>query len=119
MPCVSGGCALLRQYFINQGSAAPSPAMTKAFLMNSARYLNGPNAADTLWSDTQGMGELNLGMAFDGAPRVVRDELAADVFTASGAKPDVQRDSRRCLQALSRDRGLERRAWLDHRGGGL
>ncbi|HWD20939.1 MAG TPA: S8 family serine peptidase [Verrucomicrobiae bacterium] len=83
-PAVTGGCALLRQYFINQGLTPPSAAMTKAFLMNSARYLDGPNANDTLWSDAQGMGELNLGMAFDGAPRVLRDELTADLFTASG-----------------------------------
>jgi hypothetical protein len=83
-PCVSGGCALLRQYFINQGTNPPSPAMTKAFLLNSARYLNGTYAKDTLWSDSQGMGEMNLGMAFDGARRILRDQLPADVFTASG-----------------------------------
>jgi hypothetical protein len=81
---VSGGCALLRQYFINHGWTPPSAAMTKAFLMNSARYMTGPGAADTLWSDNQGMGEMDLGMAFDGAPRLRRDELAGDLFTASG-----------------------------------
>ena len=83
-PAVSGGCALLRQYFINQGWTPPSAAMTKAFLMNSARYMTGPGADDTLWSDNQGMGEMDLGMAFDGAPRLLRDELAGDLFTASG-----------------------------------
>ena len=83
-PCVSGGCALLRQYFINHGLQAPSPAMTKAFLMNSARYLNGPEANDTLWSDSQGMGELCLGTAFDGVSRQLRDEASSDTFTASG-----------------------------------
>ena len=30
------------------------------------------------------MGEMDLGMAFDGAPRLLRDELAGDLFTASG-----------------------------------
>jgi hypothetical protein len=86
-PCVTGGCALLRQYFINNsllGANPPSPAMTKAFLMNSARYMTGLGANDTLWSDSQGMGEMDLGMAFDGTPRILRDEAAADVFTASG-----------------------------------
>ena len=83
-PAVSGGCALLRQYFINRGWTAPSAAMTKAFLINSARYMTGPGAGDTLWSDNQGMGEMDLGMAFDGAPRLLRDELAGDLFTASG-----------------------------------
>ena len=79
-PCVAGGCALLRQYFINQSWLAPSPAMTKAWLMNCARYMTN----DTLWSDAQGMGELDLGAAFDGVPRIHRDQLSVDTFTASG-----------------------------------
>ena len=83
-PCVSGGCALLRQYFINQGWTPPSPAMTKAWLMNAARYLSGPEANDNLWSGAQGMGEMNLGTAFDGTRRLLRDEAAGDIFTASG-----------------------------------
>ena len=83
-PAVSGACALLRQYFINHNLTPPSPAMTKAFLMNSARYLTGVNANDTLWSPRQGMGGLNLGAAFDGTPRVLRDQFLMDKFTASG-----------------------------------
>ncbi len=83
-PCVSGACALVRQYFINNFTNPPSPAMTKAYLMNSARYLTGAFANDTLWSDVQGMGGLDLGVAFDGTPRILRDELAADLFTSSG-----------------------------------
>jgi hypothetical protein len=83
-PAVTGACALVRQYFINNDLTPPSPAMTKAYLMNSARYMTGALANDTLWSETQGMGELNLGMAFDGVSRVLRDEVASDMFTASG-----------------------------------
>lgn len=83
-PAIAGCCALVRQYFINQSLPVPSPAMTKAYLMNSARYMNGTMAGDTLPSNAQGMGEANLGMAFDGAGRVLRDQLAADKFTASG-----------------------------------
>jgi hypothetical protein len=79
---------LLRQYFINNGlevsNAPPSPAMTKAFLMNSARYMTGAFANDTLPSQSQGMGELNLGTAFDGVARVLRDQHPLDIFTASG-----------------------------------
>ncbi|MDB6066231.1 MAG: conserved repeat domain protein [Pedosphaera sp.] len=83
-PCVAGSCALVRQYFINNFTNPPSPAMTKAYLMNSARYMTGASANDTLWSDNQGMGEMNLGTAFDGTARILRDEVAADLFTASG-----------------------------------
>jgi subtilisin-like proprotein convertase family protein len=83
-PCVAGGAALVRQYFLNRNFAAPSAAMTKAFLMNSSRYLTGVSANDALPSNNQGMGEMNLGMAFDGVARLVRDQLAADKFTATG-----------------------------------
>ncbi|MGH9833715.1 MAG: S8 family serine peptidase, partial [Blastocatellia bacterium] len=37
-PAVAGAAALIRQRFINAGQTAPSPAMTKAVLMNTARY---------------------------------------------------------------------------------
>ncbi len=83
-PAVAGACALLRQYFINQSLPPPSPAMTKAYLMNSARYVTGSGANDNLFSNSQGMGALDLGTAFDGAQRILRDELTADKFTASG-----------------------------------
>jgi hypothetical protein len=83
-PCVAGGCALLRQYLVNNSFLPPSPAMTKAYLMNCARYMTGATANDTLWSEAQGMGELDLGAAFDGTPRILRDQLAGDTFIASG-----------------------------------
>ncbi|MFH0953302.1 MAG: S8 family serine peptidase [Verrucomicrobiota bacterium] len=83
-PAVAGGCALIRQYFINLGLNAPSPAMTKAFLLNATRYMTGASANDTLWSNSQGMGGMNLGLAFDGTPRILRDQLTNDTFTASG-----------------------------------
>jgi subtilisin-like proprotein convertase family protein len=84
-PCVAGACALIRQYFINNGLTPPSPAMTKAFLMNSARYMTGASANDTLPSNNQGMGELNLGTAFDSVTRFMRDEVSSDLVTNSGA----------------------------------
>ncbi len=83
-PCVSGGCALVWQYFLNHFASPPSPAMVKAYLMNSARYLTGAYANDSLWSDSQGMGEMDLGRAFDGVPRVLRDQRPEDLFTATG-----------------------------------
>jgi subtilisin-like proprotein convertase family protein len=83
-PAVAGGTALVRQYFINQGLTPPSPAMTKAFLMSTTRYLTGVGAADTLPSNAQGMGLMDLGMAFDGVGRLLRDQAASDTFTATG-----------------------------------
>jgi len=83
-PAIAGGAALVRQFFINQSQAPPSPAMTKAFLMSSARYLDGIGANDTLWSNNQGMGAMDLGVAFDATPRVLRDQRPQDLFTASG-----------------------------------
>ncbi|MGO8765724.1 MAG: S8 family serine peptidase [Limisphaerales bacterium] len=83
-PAVAGACALVRQFFINNGNAPPSPAMSKAYLMNSTRYLNGAGANDNLWSPSQGMGELDLGTAFDGASRILRDQLPMEIFTAAG-----------------------------------
>lgn len=83
-PAVAGACALVRQYFINQSMTTPSAAMTKAFLMNSARYMTGAGANDDLWSPSQGMGEVNLGTAFDGVTRYLRDELRQEIFTQTG-----------------------------------
>jgi hypothetical protein len=86
-PCVAGGCALVRQYFLNHGITPPSPAMTKAVLMNSARYMTGSGASGNLWSNAQGMGEMNLGETFKYAtttPTTLRDEVAGDIFTATG-----------------------------------
>lgn len=83
-PAVAGACALLRQFFLNVNLAAPSPAMTKAYLLNSTRFLTGAGANDNLWSPGQGMGGMNLGRALDDVPRVLRDQRAEDIFTASG-----------------------------------
>lgn len=87
-PAVAGGCALVRQRFINARLNPPSPAMTKAVLMNSARWMSGgTGSGDTLWSNAQGMGEMDLGDAFDRTttPSILQDEDTVNrLFTASG-----------------------------------
>lgn len=94
-PALAGGAALVYQQFINNpayiathrvpaGSAPPSPAMAKAYLVNSARYMTGVSANDTLPSNNQGMGMMNLGTAFDGTTRIIRDQVPADVFGDTG-----------------------------------
>jgi Subtilase family/Viral BACON domain len=81
-PVVTGGAALVYQDFLNKGMSAPSPAMIKAILMNSASYVTGEGAGDTLPSNSQGMGRINLGRAFDGTPRLLTDQT--EVFGTSG-----------------------------------
>jgi hypothetical protein len=73
-PAISGACALLRQYAINHGQAVPSPAMTKAALVAGTRYMTGVGANDTLWSNNQGMGLVDLSRTFDSTARIQVDE---------------------------------------------
>ncbi|HKQ72361.1 MAG TPA: S8 family serine peptidase [Blastocatellia bacterium] len=81
-PAVAGGAALVYQFFLNSGLSAPSPAMTKAFLMNSAAYMTGVGAGGNLPSNSQGMGRMDLGRAFDGTQRLVVDQT--QTFGATG-----------------------------------
>ncbi|HST28866.1 MAG TPA: S8 family serine peptidase [Rudaea sp.] len=83
-PAIAGAAALTRQWFINQALTPPSPAMTKAFLTNAAHYMNGTGANDTLPSNNQGLGLLDLDRSFDGVSRILSDEDAGKMFTASG-----------------------------------
>lgn len=86
-PAVAGGAALVYQDFLNKGLSAPSPAMVKATLMNSAAYMNGTGANDTLPSNNQGMGRMDLGRAFDTAARIRVDQT--QVLGATGATHQV------------------------------
>jgi uncharacterized repeat protein (TIGR01451 family) len=83
-PAIAGAAALVRQWFINQSLTPPSPAMTKALLTNAAHYMNGTGANDTLPSNSQGLGLLDLDRAFDGVARILSDEDGAKLFTATG-----------------------------------
>ncbi|MBS1791589.1 MAG: S8 family serine peptidase [Acidobacteria bacterium] len=82
-PAVAGGAALVYQDFLNNGLGAPSPAMVKAILMNSAAYMTGTGAGGNLPSNSQGMGRMDLGRAFDGSSRVLTDQT--QVLGATGA----------------------------------
>lgn len=78
-PAVSGGAQLLWWYFQNRlNMLQPSPAMVKAYMLNSARYLPIENSIthtmDTLPSIAQGMGMMDLERMFDGVPRALRDQ---------------------------------------------
>ncbi|HMX28055.1 MAG TPA: S8 family serine peptidase, partial [Blastocatellia bacterium] len=84
-PAVAGGAALVRQHFINRSLTPPSPAMTKAVLMNGGRYLRGVSANDNFYSNNQGMGLMDLNRTLDSVTSslLLRDQLAADLFTAT------------------------------------
>lgn len=84
-PAVAGASALLRQWFVNQTMPVPSPAMTKAYLMNSGTYMTGVGANDDLPSNTQGMGRLNLERMFDNTPRMLVDQT--HMFDGTGDTP--------------------------------
>lgn len=81
-PAVSGAAGLLRQFFQQSVGHPPSPAMVKAYLTNAATYMTGFRANDTLPSNEQGFGLLNIGRVLDQAPRLMVDQ--DQVLTTSG-----------------------------------
>lgn len=90
-PHVTGAAALVRKFFLQRsllGTAPPSPAMTKAFLINSASYMTGENAVGNLPQARQGWGLVNLTPAFDNANRRLLDQT--QLFTQSGQTYEVQ-----------------------------
>ena len=90
-PHITGAASLIRKFFTVHNllgdSRAPSPAMTKAFLINSASYLSGENAGGNLPSDRQGWGIANLSRAFDGVARKLVDQTT--LFTESGQTYEI------------------------------
>jgi hypothetical protein len=82
VPAVAGAVSLLTRYYQDRFGVYPSPAMLKAYLINSARYLEGEGSGDTLPSNNQGYGSVNLGMAFDRTPHIVLDQTK--LFQATG-----------------------------------
>ncbi len=74
-PAVAGAASLLHRFYETRlDDAPPSPAMVKAYLVNTARYLDGVGSGDTLPSNSQGYGLVDLERAFDEIPRIVRDQ---------------------------------------------
>lgn len=91
-PHVSGAASLVRRFFVARNllgdSRPPSPAMTKAYLLNSASYLTGENAGGNLPGERQGWGLANLSRAFDNAKRELVDQTK--LFTESGQTFEIQ-----------------------------
>jgi len=98
-PAAAGGATLLYQDFLNRSLPAPSPALLKALLMSSANYLTGVGANDTLPSNSQGTGRMDLGRALDGAPRLTVDQTVTfgatgNSHVVTGVIPDSSRPFR-------------------------
>jgi hypothetical protein len=91
-PHISGAAALVRKFFTSRNLLGdhkpPSPAMTKAYLINSASYLTGENAGGNLPSERQGWGRANLSRAFDDAKRALIDQT--QLLTESGQAFEIQ-----------------------------
>jgi hypothetical protein len=94
-PAASGAASLVYRYYQDHfGGQAPSPAMLKAYLVQSTRYLSGAGANDTLPSNSQGFGEIYLARAFDDAARLVEDQNhllhgSGEVYALSGMVVDT------------------------------
>jgi hypothetical protein len=75
-PFVSGASALIGQWWGKQGRGTPSPAMTKALLINGASDMVGGNyVSGTIPNNNQGWGRVNLGSVIDnGASWVYHDQ---------------------------------------------
>lgn len=83
-PAVAGAVQLAYEHYgrsIRSG-AVPSPAMLKALVVNSARYLAGVSAGGDLPSVHQGWGDVNMGTLFDGTPRWTLDQT--EILRTSG-----------------------------------
>jgi hypothetical protein len=83
-PLVAGGAALSFKWLRDQLSHEPSPAMVKAFLLNSTSYLTGKLGSDNLPGAHQGWGLMDLGRMFEPTSRILYDQSPLRTFTESG-----------------------------------
>lgn len=83
-PAVAGAASLIWEYYgrvLNPGQT-PSPAMLKALVVNTPRYLNGSGTGGTLPSNNQGWGDVDLDALTDGRQRILVDQT--HTFSATG-----------------------------------
>ncbi|MBI1850852.1 MAG: proprotein convertase P-domain-containing protein [Planctomycetes bacterium] len=118
-PAIAGASANVRQYFANQGWGTPSPAMTKAFLMSTTAYMTGVGANDTLPSNSQGLGRVDMGRAFDGTANVRVDESTVfantgETFTTTGTIADTSKPFRVVLAWTDAPGTVSGNAWVNN-----
>ena len=86
-PLTAGAASLAFQWLRGQLGSEPSPALVKAFLLNSTSYLGGALANDNLPGAHQGWGLLDVGRMFEQTSRVLVDQSPDRTFTESGGQP--------------------------------
>jgi hypothetical protein len=86
-PIVSGGAALAFQWLKSTIGAEPSPALVKAFLLNSTSYISGKLGNDDLPGAHQGWGLLDIGRMLESTNRIIYDQSPDRTFTESGGAP--------------------------------
>jgi hypothetical protein len=88
-PEVAGVAANVRDWFQRAEGSPPSPALTKALLVNTATDLaggqNGQGGTIAAGpNEDQGWGRVNLGNVLDGTARDFRDQVGSDTLQAPG-----------------------------------
>lgn len=85
-PAVAGAASLLYEYYgrVLAPGEHPSPAMLKALLLNTPRYLDGYDTGGSLPSSNQGWGGVDLGMLFDSVSYQLYDQRAVDLLRGTG-----------------------------------
>ncbi|HKY05751.1 MAG TPA: S8 family serine peptidase, partial [Blastocatellia bacterium] len=86
-PIVSGAAALAYQWLRTRFGSDPSPALVKAFILNSTSYVTGRFGSDSLPGARQGWGLLNLSRMFEQTDRIVYDQSESRTFDQSGGEP--------------------------------
>ena len=83
-PVVTGAAALSFQYLKTNFGVEPSPALVKAFILNSTSYITGRFAGGDLPGDHQGWGLLNISRMFESTNRILYDQSPSRTFRESG-----------------------------------
>jgi len=100
-PAVAGAVALAYEYYtrVINPKETPSPAMLKALLLNTPRYLNGLNSGGNLPGTAQGWGMVNLAALYTNTQRTVVDQSfilrqSGQVYTMTGNIASADRPTR-------------------------
>lgn len=85
-PALSGAASLVYNYYnrVLAPGQTPSPAMLKGLIINGSRYLNGSGTGDTLPSNNQGWGDVNLKNTFDSSTHYCQLINQSVVLTGTG-----------------------------------